>query len=297
MNTQELVKVLNQKLKNTYIVFLSLVTFSLFVVMDSIAKYLADYCNVSQIIWGRYFFHLIFLFFIISISNKKINYKKNLKFQFLRSLFLILTTIFTYYSVKYNDLINFYIIFFLTPLIVYLMSNFFLKEKISKLSLLLIVLTFCVIVYGLQPSKLNINLNIFLPFLTVLSFACYQLFTKLIAKDSDPFSSIFYTAFLGGIVFSIISFIYWTPINDPMIWLTLVILGLIGFVSHYILSIILSTTNLNFISSFQYSQLIIASVINYYFFQNTIDTEKMIAIILIIIFGIIFIKNEKQRKF
>ena len=297
MNTQELVKVLNQKLKNTYIVFLSLVTFSLFVVMDSIAKYLADYCNVSQIIWGRYFFHLIFLFFIISISNKKINYKKNLKFQFLRSLFLILTTIFTYYSVKYNDLINFYIIFFLTPLIVYLMSNFFLKEKISKLSLLLIVLTFCVIVYGLQPSKLNINFNIFLPFLTVLSFACYQLFTKLIAKDSDPFSSIFYTAFLGGIVFSIMSFINWAPINDPMIWLTLVILGLVGFVSHYIFSIILSTTNLNFISSFQYSQLIIASVINYYFFQNTIDTEKMIAIILIIIFGIIFIKNEKQRKF
>jgi len=297
LKTQEFVKVLNQKLKNTYIVFLSLVTFSLFVVMDSIAKYLADYCNVSQIIWGRYFFHLIFLFFIISIGNKKINYKKNLKFQFLRSLFLILTTIFTYYSVKYNDLINFYIIFFLTPLIVYLMSNFFLKEKISKLSLLLIVLTFCVIVYGLQPSTQNINLNIFLPFLTVLSFACYQLFTKLIAKDSDPFSSIFYTAFLGGIVFSIISFINWIPINDPIIWLTLVILGLIGFVSHYIFSIILSTTNLNFISSFQYSQLIVASVINYYFFQNPIDTKKMIAIILIIIFGIIFIKNEKQRKF
>jgi len=297
LKTQEFVKVLNQKLKNTYIVFLSLVTFSLFVVMDSIAKYLADYCNVSQIIWGRYFFHLIFLFFIISIGNKRINYKKNLKFQFLRSLFLILTTIFTYYSVKYNDLINFYIIFFLTPLIVYLMSNFFLKEKISKLSLLLIVLTFCVIVYGLQPSTQNINLNIFLPFLTVLSFACYQLFTKLIAKDSDPFSSIFYTAFLGGIVFSIISFINWIPINDPIIWLTLVILGLIGFVSHYIFSIILSTTNLNFISSFQYSQLIVASVINYYFFQNPIDTKKMIAIILIIIFGIIFIKNEKQRKF
>jgi len=297
LKTQEFVKVLNQKLKNTYIVFLSLVTFSLFVVMDSIAKYLADYCNVSQIIWGRYFFHLIFLFFIISIGNKRINYKKNLKFQFLRSLFLILTTIFTYYSVKYNDLINFYIIFFITPLIVYLMSNFFLKEKISKLSLLLIVLTFCVIVYGLQPSTQNINLNIFLPFLTVLSFACYQLFTKLIAKDSDPFSSIFYTAFLGGIVFSIISFINWIPINDPIIWLTLVILGLIGFVSHYIFSIILSTTNLNFISSFQYSQLIVASVINYYFFQNPIDTKKMIAIILIIIFGIIFIKNEKQRKF
>lgn len=287
---------LSQKPKNIQIVVLSLLTFSLFVVMDSIAKYLATYCNVSQIIWGRYFFHLIFLFIIIQISNKKINYKKNIKLQFLRSLLLILTTIFTYYSVKYNDLINFYIIFFLTPLIVYLMSSFFLKEKISKLSLLLLALTFCVIVYGLQPSGQNISLGIFLPFLTVLSFAGYQLFTKLIAKDSDPYASIFYTALLGGIIFSVISFMNWIPIQNPMIWLTLMILGLIGFISHYIFAMILSYTNLNFISSFQYSQLILASIINYYFFESPISPEKMIAIVLIIIFGMIFIKNENRQK-
>ena len=287
---------LSQKPKNIQIVVLSLLTFSLFVVMDSIAKYLATYCNVSQIIWGRYFFHLIFLFIIIQISNKKINYKKNIKLQFLRSLLLILTTIFTYYSVKYNDLINFYIIFFLTPLIVYLMSSFFLKEKISKLSLLLLALTFCVIVYGLQPSGQNISLGIFLPFLTVLSFAGYQLFTKLIAKDSDPYASIFYTALLGGIIFSVISFMNWIPIQNPMIWLTLMILGLIGFISHYIFAMILSYTNLNFISSFQYSQLILASIINYYFFESPISLEKMIAIVLIIIFGMIFIKNENRQK-
>lgn len=287
---------LSQKPKNIQIVVLSLLTFSLFVVMDSIAKYLATYCNVSQIIWGRYFFHLIFLFIIIQISNKKINYKKNIKLQFLRSLLLILTTIFTYYSVKYNDLINFYIIFFLTPLIVYLMSSFFLKEKISKLSLLLLALTFCVIVYGLQPSGQNISLGIFLPFLTVLSFAGYQLFTKLIAKDSDPYASIFYTALLGGIIFSVISFMNWIPIQNPMIWLILMILGLIGFISHYIFAMILSNTNLNFISSFQYSQLILASIINYYFFESPISPEKMIAIVLIIIFGMIFIKNENRQK-
>ena len=287
---------LSQKPKNIQIVVLSLLTFSLFVVMDSIAKYLATYCNVSQIIWGRYFFHLIFLFIIIQISKKKINYKKNIKLQFLRSLLLILTTIFTYYSVKYNDLINFYIIFFLTPLIVYLMSSFFLKEKISKLSLLLLALTFCVIVYGLQPSGQNISLGIFLPFLTVLSFAGYQLFTKLIAKDSDPYASIFYTALLGGIIFSVISFMNWIPIQNPMIWLTLMILGLIGFISHYIFAMILSYTNLNFISSFQYSQLILASIINYYFFESPISPEKMIAIVLIIIFGMIFIKNENRQK-
>ena len=41
--------------------FFSLIAFALFVVMDSISKYLADYCSVIQIVWGRYFFHILFM--------------------------------------------------------------------------------------------------------------------------------------------------------------------------------------------------------------------------------------------
>ena len=42
----------------TIAAFFSLIAFALFVVMDSISKYLADYCSVIQIVWGRYFFHI-----------------------------------------------------------------------------------------------------------------------------------------------------------------------------------------------------------------------------------------------
>ena len=44
----------------------SLVAFALFVVMDSISKFLADYCSVIQIVWGRYFFHILFMGLIFS---------------------------------------------------------------------------------------------------------------------------------------------------------------------------------------------------------------------------------------
>ena len=51
----------------------SLVAFALFVVMDSISKFLADYCSVIQIVWGRYFFHILFMgliFFFLKKKNK-----------------------------------------------------------------------------------------------------------------------------------------------------------------------------------------------------------------------------------
>ena len=51
-------------------VFFSLIAFALFVVMDSISKYLADYCSVIQIVWGRYFFHILFMGLIFFFKKR-----------------------------------------------------------------------------------------------------------------------------------------------------------------------------------------------------------------------------------
>ena len=56
--------------------FFSLIAFALFVVMDSISKYLADYCSVIQIVWGRYFFHILFMGLIFFFKKKKLILKR-----------------------------------------------------------------------------------------------------------------------------------------------------------------------------------------------------------------------------
>ena len=54
----------------------SLIAFALFVVMDSIGKYLANYCSVIQIVWGRYFFHMVFMLLIFFFIKKKLVLQK-----------------------------------------------------------------------------------------------------------------------------------------------------------------------------------------------------------------------------
>ena len=146
--------------------------------MDSIAKYLAGYCSVSQIVWARYFFHIIFMIFFLIFIKEKINLKKDFKTQILRSLFLVLATVTTYYALKYNDLINFYIIFFSTPLFVSLFSFLFLKERLTKIGLILVILSFGTIVYALEPNNINLSKYLFLPLLAALCFAGYQSYCK-----------------------------------------------------------------------------------------------------------------------
>ena len=141
----------------------SLIAFALFVVMDSISKFLAYYCSVIQIVWGRYFFHILFMGLIFFFLKRKIRFRKNVKIQLLRSLFLICATVLTYISVRYNELINFYIIFFSTPLIASLFSLIFLKEKISKFGFLLIFLSFASIIYSLEPTESFVTYVIVFP--------------------------------------------------------------------------------------------------------------------------------------
>jgi len=278
--------------KKLFLISISIFSYFLFVVMDSIAKYLSEYISLSQIVWGRYFFHMVLMLIIYLFASQKINLTKNFSVQIIRSLCLVLCTFLTYLAVKYNDLINFYIIFFTTPLFVSIFSYFFLNEKLSRFSVILIILSFITIIFALKPNETFITLYIFLPFLTSIFFAVYQLLTKVVSKDKEPFIALFYTGILGSIIFSIIVLFNWQPILNSSTWFILFFLGFIGYLSHYIFAYVLQSLDLSFITNFQYSQLIWASLINVYFFNDPLSTSKIIGIILIIFFGILFIQNK-----
>ena len=278
--------------KKLFLISISIFSYFLFVLMDSVAKYLSDYITTSQIVWGRYFFHMVLMMIIYLFVSKKINLTKNFSIQIIRSLCLVSCTFLTYLAVKYNDLINFYIIFFTTPLFVSIFSYFFLKEKLSRFSIILIILSFITIIYALQPNESFLTIYIFLPLLTSIFFALYQLFTKIVSKDKEPFIALFYTGILGSIIFSVIVLFSWQPIQHPSTWIVLFFLGFIGYLSHFIFAFVLQSLDLSFITNFQYSQLIWASLINVYFFNDPLSTSKIIGIILIIFFGILFIQNR-----
>ncbi len=278
--------------KKLFLISISIFSYFLFVLMDSVAKYLSDYITTSQIVWGRYFFHMVLMMIIYLFVSKKINLTKNFPIQIIRSLCLVLCTFLTYLAVKYNDLINFYIIFFTTPLFVSIFSYFFLKEKLSRFSIILIILSFITIIYALQPNESFLTIYIFLPLLTSIFFALYQLFTKIVSKDKEPFIALFYTGILGSIIFSVIVLFSWQPIQHSSTWIVLFFLGFIGYLSHFIFAFVLQSLDLSFITNFQYSQLIWASLINVYFFNDPLSTSKIIGIILIIFFGILFIQNR-----
>ena len=269
--------------------------FFMFVCMDSTAKYLGTVMPVTQAIWGRFFFHLVSLVIFFLIFKPKVNLKKNFKLQIIRSILMVTATTFMFYSLRKFDLVDIYVVFFSAPLIVSLLSAYFLKDILSFKGIILMLLSFGSIIYSLGPSMKIFSIDLIFPIVPPICWALYQFFTKVVSTDNEPFASIFYTSILGAIIFTIFRSFNWVPLEKNIYWLYLVVLGVAGFVSHSLIIYAIQLSNLSFVTNFQYSQLIWSTIINFLIFGVPFDYNKIIGVIGIIIFGLLFIKTEGKK--
>ena len=270
--------------------------FFMFVCLDSTAKYLGTVMPIPQAIWGRFFFHLVSLIIFFLILKPKVNLKKNFKVQIIRSTLMVTATSFMFFSLQKFDLVDIYVVFFSAPLIVSLLSAYFLKDILSFKGILLMLLSFGSIIYSLGPTMKIFSLDLIFPIVPPICWALYQFFTKIVSGDNDPFSAIFYTSILGAIIFSIYIFFNWVPLEKNIFWLYLFLLGFAGFVSHSLVIYAIQLSNLSFITNFQYSQLVWSTIINFLIFGVPLDINKIIGVVGIIVFGILFIRTEGSKK-
>ncbi len=286
----------NQKASLIKVIFLSASGFFLFVCMDSTAKYLGSVMPVTQAVWGRFFFHFVALCVYFLLFKPKLNLTRNFKIQIVRSLLMVTATFFMFNSLQRFDLVDLYVVFFSAPLIVSLLSAYFLKDILSAKGIVLMLLSFGSIVYALGPSMKILSPELIFPIVPPLCWALYQFFTKLISGNNEPFSAVFYTAVTGALIFTIYISFNWVPIENNIYWIGLVAMGIFGFVSHFIIIYAIQLSNLSFVTNFQYSQLLWSTIINFLIFGVPADISKIIGLIGIIIFGVLFIRVEGSKK-
>ena len=286
----------NQKASLIKVIFLSASGFFLFVCMDSTAKYLGNVMPVTQAVWGRFFFHFVALCVYFVVFKPKLNLTRNFKIQIIRSLLMVTATFFMFNSLQRFDLVDIYVVFFSAPLIVSLLSAYFLKDILSPKGIILMLLSFGSIIYALGPSMKVLSPELIFPIVPPLCWALYQFFTKLISGNNEPFSAVFYTAVTGALIFTIYISFNWVPIENNIYWIGLVAMGIFGFISHFIIIYAIQLSNLSFVTNFQYSQLLWSTIINFLIFGVPADISKIIGLIGIIIFGVLFIRVEGSKK-
>ena len=284
----------NTNLSNTLLGTLLLaLTYLFFSVMELTAKELGQSFNPFQIVFARYLSQLIILIIIFnkrSILHTKSQYPL---LQILRGSLLLVTTCFMFSGLAYLPFAENIAIYMIGPVITTILAFFILKEKISFLQIIVVIVGLIGAIIIADPNSQSFNLAIIFPFLAALCFAFFTISTKFLNSSDSNQTTLLFTAITGTFLSApfIIIFWKWPSLNETILMFCL---GLLATIGHFFFIEALKVINASFAAPFVYLTVMLAAFWGYIIYNEVPNQNTIIGAFLIIIAGFIITKLKKR---
>ena len=284
----------NTNLPNTLLGTLLLaLTYLFFSVMELTAKELGQSFNPFQIVFARYLSQLIILIIIFnkrSILHTKSQYPL---LQILRGALLLVTTCFMFSGLAYLPFAENIAIYMIGPVITTILAFFILKEKISFLQIIVVIVGLIGAIIIADPNSQSFNLAIIFPFLAALCFAFFTISTKFLNSSDSNQTTLLFTAITGTFLSApfIIIFWKWPSLNETILMFCL---GLLATIGHFFFIEALKVINASFAAPFVYLTVMLAAFWGYIIYNEVPNQNTIIGAFLIIIAGIIITQLKKR---
>ena len=284
----------NTNLSNTLLGTLLLaLTYLFFSVMELTAKELGQSFNPFQIVFARYLSQLIIL--IIIFNKKTILHLKSQYplLQILRGTLLLVTTCFMFSGLAYLPFAENIAIYMIGPVITTILAFFILKEKISFLQIIVVIVGLIGAIIIADPNSQSFNLAIIFPFLAALCFAFFTISTKFLNSSDSNQTTLLFTAITGTFLSApfIIIFWKWPSLNETILMFCL---GLLATIGHFFFIEALKVINASFAAPFVYLTVMLAAFWGYIIYNEVPNQNTIIGAFLIIIAGLIITQLKKR---
>ncbi|WP_417513153.1 DMT family transporter [Minwuia sp.] len=227
----------------------------LFVGMGVTAKSLAAIYPVEQVIWGRYFFHVLLIVLLFPTRILSLFKTQKLGLQISRSVLVFMATAFGFTSLSMMPMAEVSAISYVAPLMVTVLSVVILKEKVGPRRLGAVLVGFVGVFVILRPDQANFSAWSLLPLAMAACYASFMIMTRMIRGAAPPINSLFYTAIVGAVVATIpLPFVWQTP--EPLHWIGFAAMGLIGGTGHFLMIRAFERAEASAIAPFIYTELI-----------------------------------------
>ncbi len=275
---------------------LNLLAWVMLPIMDGFAKYLSSTIPVLQITWSRYFFTVVIALPVMLIFFRK-NFKwtEQPKLQLIRGLLLFCANILFFYSISVISLAKALTLAFIAPLIVTILSPFFLGEKVGIRRWLAVIFGFFGSLIVLRPGFVEINLASIAALGTGVLYGFYLIVTKKLHKSDHPLLTLLLTGVVGAIIGSLIVPSIWV---QPSIqeWYMMFAIGFFASIGHLFLILSLKYADASKLAPFGYFEIITNIIIGYYYFNHFPDPWTFLGLSIIILSGIYIFRREALNK-
>lgn len=260
---------------------------SFFPAMNGLAKLMSQSYSSEQVVWARTLSHLIFvLALFMPRAGWSIVRTRRPGVQFIRSCMLISSTFLFFSAIRFVPIAQAASISFTAPLIVVLLAGPMLGERITLARVLAVTAGFVGVLVVIRPGAAVFQWASLLIVGSAGCFAVYQVLTRRVAGIDSPGTSVVYSALVGSVLMScIVPFSWKTPGSWEDVML-LASLGVLGGLGHYCVARAMTYAPANFLSPFQYWQMVGSVAIGYAMFAEVPDAFTWMGAALIIAAGL-----------
>ena len=269
----------------------------MFSAMDTLAKFMlsADY-PVAGLIWARYAVNLLVMLALLwPRMGGKLFRTTRPGLQLVRGLLLVASTLCFYLALRYLPLAEAAAISFVGPVLTTILAGWLLRERASGSQWIAVLLGFAGVLIIIRPGGGLFTPAAVFPLLTAVLFSFYQIVTRRMSGHEHNYTTLFYTALIGGIVASLALPFGWQ--NPTLIQAAIMFgMGVFGGYGHYLLIRAVEYASPASLAPFGYSQLVWSTVLGYAVFGDFPDGGSLLGMAIVVIAGLLALNWKQMRR-
>ncbi len=276
---------------------LVIVAVTMFSCLDGSAKYLVsvEQLPVNQIVWMRFVGQFLFIVLAVgAVSIPRLLRTQKLKHQIVRSVLMLMATLFNILALRHLRLDQTTTILFLAPLTVALLAGPALGEWVGWRRLVAIMVGFTGILVAIRPGVAEFHPAFLLALGCMLSYACFILMTRYLAAHDTSEITLFYSMLVGTIGMAPLGIIDWVWPSGITAWVVLLSLGVWAGIGHYVFIVAHRWAPASVLAPFIYVQLITVTAFGYLVFGDLPDAWTITGSAIIVASGIYLLHRERR---
>ncbi|HSV34120.1 MAG TPA: DMT family transporter [Ramlibacter sp.] len=257
-----------------------------FATLDTTTKYISASVPLLMALWFRYTFQAVATTMVVlPIRGMGVWRTRHPKFQCLRGVLLLGSSLLAFASLKYMPVGEFTAIVMVAPLAVTVLAAAVLREKVTPLRWVLVAGGFIGTLIIVRPGGEAFHWASLLPLGVVGTNAWFQVLTSKLARTEDPVTMHLYTGWVGTLIASLALPFVWTQLPEGGLWLALCLMGVAATVGHFLLILAFQRAPASTLTPFLYAQIAFAMLGGWLVFSHVPDGWALAGMGLIAVCG------------
>ena len=275
-------------------ILLVLLSVSIQPFMDAISKTLTAVYPTLEIVWGRYFFHVLLMLPVVLLryGPSALN-PPHLKVQLLRSALLLGASVTFVLALRTTPMADALALAFGHPLVTVIAAALLLKESVGPRRWWAVAVGLIGVLTIIRPSGDGLSWGAVSAFGSGIFYGLYLASTRHLAASTSPLVTLVFTGLIGAVAMTIALPFFWvTP--TALDWGLMVASGALAALAHFLSIVAYRYAPASTLAPFGYAKIVNMTLLGYLIFGDLPDGWTWAGMSVLIGSGVYITLRERK---